>query len=102
VFKVSKGAPHVLLHLVGHDCPPEIKSSVERDVLSLGERGIRCLAVAKTDPSTQKWAFMGLLTFLDPPRPDTKQVILLTTYSKFYQSNFDYRQYLMLVNMALL
>ena len=53
-FKVSKGAPHVLLHLC-HDMPSETKSAVERDVLSLGGRGIRCLAVAKTINDSDKW-----------------------------------------------
>ena len=48
---------------------------MERDVLSLGGRGIRCLAVAKTINKSEKWQFLGMLTFLDPPRPDTKQTI---------------------------
>jgi H+-transporting ATPase len=47
---------------------------VNRDVEELGQRGIRALAVAKTDDSG-KWRFMGLLTFLDPPREDTKETI---------------------------
>ena len=41
---------------------------------SLGLRGIRSLAVAKTDEAGV-WHMLGLLTFLDPPRPDTKQTI---------------------------
>ncbi len=51
--------------------PPQL---VERDVERLGERGIRSLAVAKTNASGG-WEMAGLLTFLDPPRPDTKQTI---------------------------
>jgi H+-transporting ATPase len=47
---------------------------VERDVERLGERGIRSLAVAKTN-TDGAWEMAGLLTFLDPPRPDTKQTI---------------------------
>ena len=77
VFKVSKGAPHVLLKLVATSYNPdhhEVEARVEEDVIALGERGIRCLAVAKTDAGTDRWRMMGLLTFLDPPRPDTKQV----------------------------
>lgn len=50
--------------------------AVEHDVELLGERGIRCLAVAKTvDSELKQWAMLGLLTFLDPPRPDTKDTI---------------------------
>lgn len=42
----------------------------------LGLRGVRTLAVAKTVPgNVQQWEFLGLLTFLDPPRADTKQVL---------------------------
>ena len=34
----------------------------------------RSLAVAKTNEEGQ-WEMLGMLTFLDPPRPDTKQTI---------------------------
>ena len=37
-------------------------------------RGIRALAVAKTKDSGD-WELLGLLTFLDPPRPDTKETL---------------------------
>jgi H+-transporting ATPase len=72
IFKATKGAPHVLLKLIGSD--PAVEEAVERDVHSLGMRGIRCLAVAKTDDDGD-WEMLGLLTFLDPPRLDTKQTI---------------------------
>lgn len=39
-----------------------------------GHRGIRCMAVARTDAEGQ-WYMLGLLTFLDPPRPDTKATL---------------------------
>ena len=52
----------------------QLSEEVEGDVLQLGLRGIRSLAVAKTNQDG-KWEFLGLLTFLDPPRPDTKQTI---------------------------
>jgi H+-transporting ATPase len=48
---------------------------VENDISELCARGVRCLAVARTDPLGE-WTFLGLLTFLDPPRPDTLQTIL--------------------------
>ena len=71
IFKTSKGAPHIILKLVGD---ADIEKRVEEDVTELGLRGIRSLAVAKTDEGG-KWHFLGLLTFLDPPREDTKQTI---------------------------
>lgn len=72
VFKVTKGAPHVIVKLVrDHD----VHVTVDRDIKSLGEKGIRCLAVAKTNAAGE-WEMLGMLTFLDPPRPDTKQTII--------------------------
>jgi H+-transporting ATPase len=71
MFKTTKGAPHVILQLVND---PQITSIVESDIQSLGERGIRSLAVAKTNEAGE-WNMLGILTFLDPPRPDTLQTI---------------------------
>ena len=51
-----------------------ISHKVENDVHSYGMRGIRSLAVAKTNENGE-WEMLGMLTFLDPPRPDTKQTI---------------------------
>lgn len=70
-FQVTKGAPHVLLKLTKDD---EVKHRCEEDVNHLGQRGIRALAVAKTDDDGQ-FRMLGLLTFLDPPRHDTKETI---------------------------
>lgn len=71
VFKTTKGAPQILLKLINN---PYVAENVEADVKSLGERGIRSLAVARTS-ETGEWLMLGLLTFLDPPRPDTLQTI---------------------------
>jgi H+-transporting ATPase len=78
-YKTTKGAPHVILKLVISNSTNEkanaaITQAVEEDVHSFGLRGIRTLAVAKTNDKEQ-WEFLGMLTFLDPPRPDTKQTI---------------------------
>jgi hypothetical protein len=48
-------------------CPPV-------QVHELGLRGIRSLAVARTNEAGE-WQLLGILTFLDPPRPDTKDTI---------------------------
>lgn len=71
VFKVTKGAPHVLLQLTKDS---EIAERCKRDVEALGARGIRALAVAKTNDDGD-FEMQGLLTFLDPPRHDTKETI---------------------------
>lgn len=74
-FKTTKGAPHVIMGLL-ESKETEVREAVERDVARLGACGIRSLAVAKTDPDTGVWKMIGLLTFLDPPREDTKQTIM--------------------------
>jgi H+-transporting ATPase len=80
MYKTTKGAPHVILKLVLAARKGDVKANealttaVEDDVHSFGLRGIRTLAVAKTNDKDQ-WEFLGMLTFLDPPRPDTKQTI---------------------------
>merc|ERR1719443_506044 len=78
-FKTSKGAPQVLLKLVEQagGCDAAMKKAIEKDVTDLGKRGIRAIAVAKTDEQGV-WRMMGLLTFLDPPRPDTKETVRLS------------------------
>lgn len=74
VYKTSKGAPHIIMKLLP-DTSGDIRERIEADVSRLGAMGIRSLAVAKTKPNTDEWIMIGLLTFLDPPRPDTKQTI---------------------------
>merc|ERR1719230_1404294 len=83
-FKTSKGAPQVLLKLVkkAGGCDDSLAKQIEHDVTELGKRGIRAIAVAKTESlgataDGDKWKMMGLLTFLDPPRPDTKETVRL-------------------------
>ncbi|RNF04529.1 P-ATPase family transporter: proton [Trypanosoma conorhini] len=71
-FSVTKGAPHVIIQLVYNQ--DEINDQVVDIIDNLAARGIRCLSVAKTD-AQGRWHLCGILTFLDPPRPDTKETI---------------------------
>lgn len=71
-FKVTKGAPHIVLNLCANKA--EIEHSVHKLIEELGATGTRCLAVAQTDRAGN-WEMAGILTFLDPPRPDTKHTI---------------------------
>ena len=72
-FKVTKGAPQIVAALVDDET---IRERVRAEVQLQGAKGIRCLAVAiTTDNNMSKWAMLGVLTFLDPPRPDTKATI---------------------------
>lgn len=77
-FKTTKGAPHIILNLLS-ETERDVKERVESDVTYYGEMGVRTLAVAKKmdlKDGRNGWTIMGLLTFLDPPRPDTKQTII--------------------------
>jgi H+-transporting ATPase len=71
-FRVTKGAPHIVLNLCFDK--DRIQEAVDFKVMELAERGIRSLAVARTNEKDQ-WTMMGILTFLDPPRMDTKETI---------------------------
>ena len=59
-FKTTKGAPHVISKLIKNQA---VRSAVAQDVHMLGSRGIRALAVARTDDQGD-WVMLGLLTFL--------------------------------------
>ena len=72
-FRIVKGAPHVILNMCHNR--DEIKEQVDAKVLELGKRGVRSLAVGRMDNEDGNWRMLGILTFLDPPRPDTKQTI---------------------------
>ena len=71
---MTKGAPPVVLKMAHNYL--QIRETLEAAVDDFAERGVRCIAVARTDEQ-ERWNFMGLITFLDPPRPDTKQTIEL-------------------------
>ena len=68
VFKVTKGAPHVLALLL-HADDAAVMEAIDAATNSFAARGIRTLAVART--RGERWCALGLLTFTDPPRPDT-------------------------------
>jgi H+-transporting ATPase len=54
-FKTTKGAPHVIMGLTKDE---EIKKACEADVHDLGKRGIRSLAIAKTNEDGE-WEMLG-------------------------------------------
>jgi H+-transporting ATPase len=56
-------------------CSNSKKEAVEEAVANYGGRGIRTLAVAHTKGDDDYYNFAALITFLDPPRPDTKSTI---------------------------
>jgi H+-transporting ATPase len=73
-FRVAKGAPQVILELVGPDA--ETTRRVEEATDALAARGFRTLGVARTD-ADGTWHFLGLLPLFDPPREDSAQTIAM-------------------------
>jgi H+-transporting ATPase len=71
-FKVTKGAPQVILALATH--AEQIRPAVEKAINDFAARGFRSLGVARAD-SGDKWVFLGVLPLSDPPRPQAKEII---------------------------
>jgi H+-transporting ATPase len=72
IFKVSKGAPQVILTLVSAD--ETTVNKVNEDINMFASKGYRALAVAKSD-DTGKWQYTGLIALYDPPREDSAETI---------------------------
>ncbi|KAJ3321218.1 hypothetical protein HDU76_000131, partial [Blyttiomyces sp. JEL0837] len=70
MFRCIKGAPHVICHMVGgHD-------EASKAVLEFARRGLRALGVARTvDDDMKKFELVGMISLLDPPRPDSGETI---------------------------
>ncbi|MDQ6955090.1 MAG: plasma-membrane proton-efflux P-type ATPase, partial [Mariprofundaceae bacterium] len=77
-FRVSKGAPQVILDLVAHDMGiavmKEMKEKVDLLVDAFAAKGYRTLAVAST-AADGRWQFLGVLSLFDPPRVDSVETI---------------------------
>src|SRR5207253_1258091 len=72
VFKVTKGAPQVVLGLAklsGADL-----EKAQQTVNGFASRGYRTIGVAVAQ-GDGPWVFLGILPLLDPPRPDSKSTI---------------------------
>jgi len=72
LFRVSKGAPQVILDLaqLAGDDLQKAQTSVDQ----LAAKGYRAIAVARAAPAGP-WSFLGILPLYDPPRPDSKETI---------------------------
>jgi H+-transporting ATPase len=72
VFRVTKGAPQVILALPG--ASPEAKAEVEEGVERFAARGFRSLGVARSDDG-ERWKVLGVIPLHDPPREDSRATI---------------------------
>jgi len=71
-FKVTKGAPQVILELSAN--AGQVKPAVDKAVNEFAARGFRSLGVARAEGDGQ-WQFVGVLPLFDPPREDAKATI---------------------------
>jgi len=71
-FKVTKGAPQVILALSANI--GEVKAAAEKAVNDFAARGFRSLGVARAE-GDGPWQFLGVLPMFDPPREDAKATI---------------------------
>ncbi|MCG6921582.1 MAG: plasma-membrane proton-efflux P-type ATPase [Acidobacteria bacterium] len=71
-FSVSKGAPQVILDLVG--ASDAVRSAVGEAVEGFAARGFRSLGVARSD-NELGWRYLGVLPLFDPPREDSRSTV---------------------------
>ncbi len=72
IFKVTKGAPQVILGLAVN--AEEVKEEVNRAIEVFAAQGDRALGVARAE-NDGEWQFLGVLPLFDPPREDAKATI---------------------------
>ncbi len=72
VFKVTKGAPQVILALVAD--PGAVQAAMTKAVNDFAARGFRALGVARADGGGG-WQLLGVLPLFDPPREDAKATV---------------------------
>ena len=73
-FKVTKGAPQVILDLAANAAA--VKGAVDKAVNDFAARGFRSLGVARAE-ADGIWQLVGVLPLFDPPREDAKATIAL-------------------------
>lgn len=72
VFKVSKGAPQIILAMCPRD--ESLYEQVFEWVQDLAQSGYKSLGVARTDKNG-KWAFVGCISLYDPIREDAADTL---------------------------
>ena len=71
-FKVTKGAPQVILDLAQID--PDTRAKADQAIDDFAAKGYRTLGVARSD-NDSVWQFLGILPLFDPPREDSAETI---------------------------
>ena len=69
----AKGAPQAISALAKPDT--QTLAKYQGDVAALAAKGERALGVARSDDG-EVWSLVGLISLMDPPRPDAKETIV--------------------------
>ena len=75
-YQYAKGAPQAIADICGLD--PVTRGKYDSQVNALARRGYRALGVASSADDGKTWTLVGLLSLMDPPRPDAKATIAET------------------------
>jgi len=72
IFKVTKGAPQVIIGMCRVEDPS--KTKVEQVINDFAAKGFRTLGVGRAEEEGP-WRFLGILPLYDPPRDDSAETI---------------------------
>ena len=75
-WRYAKGAPQAISALCKLD--PKTETAYDDKVEDLAKHGFRALGVANSADDGKTWKLLGLLSLLDPPRPDAATTIAQT------------------------
>nr|AQM50087.1 P-type ATPase HA2 [Dunaliella maritima] len=70
----TKGAPQIIGDMLAD---PAARQACADYIAERASRGLRSLGVARSDDDGQTWSLVGLISLLDPPRPDSGETIKL-------------------------
>ncbi len=72
----AKGAPQAISAMCKLD--PATEKAYDDKVEDLAKHGFRALGVASSEDDAKTWKLLGILSLLDPPRPDAASTIAQT------------------------
>ncbi len=72
-FRVTKGAPQVIMRMSG--LTEAERHRAQRAVDTLAAQGYRTLGVARREQGSREWQFLGIVSLFDPPRKDSARTI---------------------------
>ena len=72
IVHFAKGAPQAITDLA--QSPADQAQQLQTQVKALAAKGYRALGIARSDDG-KNWTVLGLISLMDPPRPDAKETI---------------------------